>query len=199
MGHLHSGYFTSDTKEGAERQILGWGEANYDRRETSHGFNGVIWKNHVCESADEAQHYLDQFVDDAYWSCMGVGVAFKQAKKLPKQTKQYQKAVEMLNKYQEKLRLSQSKLHYRNTKQKATSCRFCGRRFNTVELMTNYCPACRRDMRPDTILKQEEDFRTQINYYYNRIQAFENEARERAYKNKDNVKIMYMTTGSIHC
>ena len=199
MGHMISGFYTSKTKEGAAQQLLSWSEDNYDRQETSHGLDGVVWKNHICDSPEEAETYLKQFIDEVYWQNMGVGVAFRCAKKMPKPTQQYQKAVEALQKNQMKLQQSQSTIHYRNTKQKTVSCRHCGYRFNVAELFNNYCPVCRKDMRPETILKKEEDLRTNINYYYKRIQAFERDMQERAYKNKDNVQTMYMTVGSIHC
>lgn len=199
MGHLHSGYFTSKSKEDAAAQVMQWGEENYDREETSHGFDGVVWKKHICNSYEEAQAYLDQYVDDLYWSGMAVGVEFKCPKKQPKPTQQYLKAVEALQKNQAKLQQSQSTIHYKTTKQQTVSCRHCGYRFNVAELYTNYCPVCRKDMRPDTVLKKEEDIRANINYYYKRVQAFEQEMQEKAYKNKDNIQTMYMTTGKIHC
>lgn len=67
---------------------------------------------------------------------------------------------------------------------KTISCRFCGSKLALPYFYGHYCPVCKHDMRPRTIVEKEYKLRTQLTETINMVKTLEKEEREKWKKNE---------------
>ena len=118
--------------------------------------NPIRWiENGVCENYEEAEKRIEE-LDDGWYD--QIAVKYKQYK--PCTSKKYESLEHRLKEAYKILEERRNKVHYANVSSEFIGCKHCGSRISTKYIRGNYCPICRADLRPASILrivkKQEE-------------------------------------------
>lgn len=110
--------------------------------------NSIRWLPAICNTEEEARVYIH--THDKGWYDQ-LAVRFRSPEKPSPATQELErKMLEAECKHRE----LQHKFHFADAKAEYIGCKTCGSRIARKYLLTNFCPVCRADMRPETVLKQ---------------------------------------------
>ena len=132
-----------------------WARANADYRES--GGRGLpspvqFTQNKTFDSYDEAAKYLE----GTYGRYREIAVMYKQWPE-PKKTMALETLEKRIREAYVSIREIEDKPHYKGTKQSSVTCKKCGSRISTEYCgwtYTNFCPVCKSDLRPASVLEQ---------------------------------------------
>lgn len=112
------------------------------------GLEQIRWLDDViCDSYDDAKKYIEEH--DRGWYDQ-LAVRYRETS-VPK-TKGYLALVARRKELSVVLNEKKSKIHYAHAKSALVSCKVCGSKLATKFITSNYCPMCRNDLRPESIL-----------------------------------------------
>lgn len=111
----------------------------------------IRWIDTICDSYDEAVEYVK--AHDRGWYDQ-LAVKYRELPFNLPRSKTYAAKLQRRNELQKKLREEMSRVHYspQTVKSAFLGCKSCGSKLNIQFLKGNYCPVCRKDLRPKTVL-----------------------------------------------
>lgn len=161
--------------------------------EYHHGLNGVKWHDRVFTDYNEMTHYIEEKSNDLYFSGLGVGVVYKKA--LIKPTTTLKNLEDTVRRARQELNSFESVVHYKvRTKQQTVSCRHCGTKYKTINLMRNTCSKCGKDMRPSSILEKSANLKKKLQVAERKYKAKLTEMQ-----NRSKTETHYYCGGWVHC
>lgn len=152
----------------------------------------IDWIDHVCESQDEAERYIDDHAK--YPDYNQTAVKYKMydpVKPTVKQLELKAKAEALQSKHAAK----NNKIHYQGVKSEYVSCRACGSKLATKYIKSNNCPLCHNDLRPTSVLEAIESARKA---YSKAHSEYVKESKRVTDKNKNNYKIRWLVKIEYH-
>ena len=157
-----------------------WDEyaAREDWQEGCSGLSQDIrWIDYVCEDYDAAYKYIENH--DRGWYDQ-LAIKFKEYPEL-KYSKKYETLLNRLKEIQKRLDDLENKIHYARVTSKFVGCKKCGSKIASAYIKSNYCPICRLDLRPTTILEK-------IKGYKEKISQLKKELEEEKHKMKKKIE-----------
>ncbi|MDD6004383.1 MAG: hypothetical protein PUC68_01825 [Firmicutes bacterium] len=109
------------------------------------------WLDLKLKDLSEADKYIDKH--DKTYRLFAVSY-YDNVLKLSTATKKFQKKYENL---QKEFAEANDKIHYRGVKSQYVSCPYCGSKLATKYISSNDCPLCKRELRPEGVLKKISD------------------------------------------
>lgn len=108
----------------------------------------IRWHSPIMDSEKEAEEYISRH-DSGWYAQLAVRFRVSNA-----QSAKIAGAKERLSLARGKFQALNQKPHFANTKAGFIGCKNCGSRIAAKYLKGNFCPVCRADMRPETVLKK---------------------------------------------
>lgn len=139
------------------------------------GLNANIrWYNRCFPTIEEAEKFLESN-DKGWYDQLAVKYKYQEDFKPSKALEQlYTRQIKIRGTYNSVFSVS----HFRNHKSKLITCKSCTSKIATPFLeSTNYCPVCRKDMRPDSVKQRLERLKAKINELDKEIADKEHEER----------------------
>lgn len=129
-------------------------------QEGGHGIEPIRWiDDDVCADYNAAQARIEHLDNHNYDQ---LAVKYHESAESPK-TKAFETLVARRDEINKKLLEVENTSHHKGTKSKFVSCKKCGSKISTEYLDSNYCPVCRADLRPKTLLNSIDKMRERIN------------------------------------
>lgn len=150
MGHeiLHRDYPENVDKKKVEASLNNY-VAQATWQEGGHGLNSSIrWIDHICDNYDDAIKYIESH--DKGWYDQ-LAVKYRDCSSIAK-PKSIDALREKMCTAVQKARELERKPHFAGVKSAYLGCKYCGSKISSKFLNGNYCPVCRKDMRPDSTL-----------------------------------------------
>lgn len=112
------------------------------------GLEGIRWNDTVCESYEAAKEWIKKH-DRGWYDQLAVkyrSPVHEKSKKLEELDQKIKEAYDIYNK-------RNSAIYVKTRTSEFIGCGHCKSRLASQYLRTNFCPICRTDLRPDTMLK----------------------------------------------
>lgn len=182
---------TAETKEQIIRAAEEFAYYNTDRQENYNGsYHGdLTFKNITFEDIEEAKEYLEK----SHERYRDIAVQYKAYSKVS--NKSIEKQEKRIKELSEDLQSFSSKPHFANHSSKLVSCKHCESKINSEFLKhTNFCPVCRKDLRPQSTLdriKSKQDKITELN---KKLKLDKKNVQKKA-----KYKVKWAALVSVHC
>lgn len=120
-------------------------------QEGGSGTGGIRWVDHICKDYDEAQKWIEQH-DKGWYDCLAV----KYYSPLSEKTKKIEELNARIQETYKTYTMRDSTIYVKTRTSEFIGCSNCKSKLASKFLRTNFCPVCRADLRPETILKSIE-------------------------------------------
>lgn len=175
-----------------------WGNEHCDPYERGGCYGGLGSKirfldGRLYDSYEEAVEYLETTTGN-YRQC---AVKYYEYPKIVP-TKKLLSLQERRTEYQNRLR-SLNEPHYKGVKQATVKCKHCGSSLSTAycgKTYNNYCPICRTDIRPQSLLDRIDNCNKKLKEVNSLIKAEERSINE---KKKNKATINWCVCCEVHC
>lgn len=154
MGHVvNYGVYEENVDKGRVQEEWDMVVRYEDYQEGASGLpNPIRWLDKVFFSREEAENYIEN--NDSGWYDQ-IAVKFKEVSDF-KPSKTYEKLMERRVAAIQKVTEIDDDFYFKEFKSKMLGCRHCESKINLRYLKGNYCPVCKKDMRPSVFLQKIE-------------------------------------------
>lgn len=155
-------------------------------QEGGHGIERIRWINTICADEQAAHEKIERLDNHDYDQ-----LAVMYRKTTRPNTKTFVSLSARRDALDKKLREVENRVHYKGAKSKFVSCKKCGSKIATGYLHSNYCPVCREDLRPKSLLNS-------INAMYERRKEFDRKIREAMIKASEKAPLYWLVKIEYH-
>lgn len=194
MGHSIN-YATYPENVDKQRVQAYWDEVamHEDCQEGCTGLpDSIIWYNKpVLSNYEAAQNWIEEH--DSNWYDQ-IAIRYKDVIDV-KPSKALEKALERKVKATNNYYDLSNKFHFENVKSQFIGCKKCGSKLSIKFLHNNFCPLCKNDLRPETILKRIEVAKENMKKAEKELKNMQKEFDK---KQEKKAKIMWLVKTEYH-
>lgn len=155
-------------------------------QEGGHGIERIRWINTICDDEQAAQEKIERLDNHDYDQ---LAVMYRETTKPT--TKTFASLLSRRDALDKKLHEIENCVHYKGAKSKFVSCKKCGSKIATGYLRSNYCPVCREDLRPKSLLDS-------INAMHERRKKIDRKIREAMIKASKKAPLYWLVKIEYH-